>query len=395
MVCAAAALALAAFGCEDDKGKGASGGTSATTSAPKKPASAANSVASAKPSDSAKPPPAAKPTPVEAAKATSQKVAEAINAHDAKKWAALYAEDVLISEAPEPDAKGRAAVEKAAQMWFDSFKDIKITMGRIWVNKQTSVVEWTWTGMADGDVMGMKVSKKPVGNVGVVVITTGDDGLIKSERRYSDGPTVFGQIDPKAAGGQPVRPPPTALPAGSDAVEAKGTPDETKNLDVAKKLYAAVDEHKVDEILSAFTDDCVYDDFSSGETQKGKKAIKPALEGFLKALPDLKQPLEQQFAAGDYVVTIGPTNGTQKGALGPLKASNKPVSMHFVDVMQYKDGKVNKAWTYQNSAEMLVQIGAMKLPTAPPAASGSASAAPHATTAPPPTAKPTQGHHQP
>jgi hypothetical protein len=67
--------------------------------------------------------------------------------------------------------------------------------------------------------------------------------------------------------------------------------------------------------------------------------------------------------------------GTQKGAMGPIKASNKAVKSHMVDIQLLKDGKATREWSYGNSAELLVQIGAMPPIAAAPTASGAAVAA--------------------
>jgi predicted ester cyclase len=93
---------------------------------------------------------------------------------------------------------------------------------------------------------------------------------------------------------------------------------------------------------------------------KGTKGVKAYLTTFFKAIPDLKQDKTVQIAAGDLVVTEGVLQGTLKGNLGPLKATNKPISMHFVDIIQVKDGKAAKLTTYANSMELMPPPAAPK-----------------------------------
>jgi hypothetical protein len=49
-----------------------------------------------------------------------------------------------------------------------------------------------------------------------------------------------------------------------------------------------------------------------------------------------------------------------------LPVTKKPVTLHGTDVVEVKDGKVAKGWSYLNGAELLVQVGAMKQPGVPP-----------------------------
>ena len=153
---------------------------------------------------------------------------------------------------------------------------------------------------------------------------------------------------------------------------SKGTPEEQKNLDAANNMYKLIDDHKTADVLALMSDDATMADYTQPADVKGKKAFTEFFGMIFKAIPDFKQTRGTQVAADDYVVTEGTMVGTQKGAMGPLKASNKPINVHFVDVLQMKDGKMVKGWSYGNSVEMLVQTGVMPMPGAMPAASGSA-----------------------
>ena len=67
------------------------------------------------------------------------------------------------------------------------------------------------------------------------------------------------------------------------------------------------------------------------------------------------------------------TSGNHTGPLGPLKPTKKAVAMHGLDIMQMKEGKIVKGWSYGNSAEMMTQLGLMPMPgdkNAKPAAAG-------------------------
>jgi ketosteroid isomerase-like protein len=215
-----------------------------------------------------------------------------------------------------------------------------------------AVVEWVVTGTNTGDMPMMKATKRPFGVHGVSIVTFADSGLIKEEHRYFDMPTQMLQLDAKAKKGtfRPIAEQPTDKPA---MLAPAGNDGEKKNLEVANAVYDAIDTHKVDDVLKFMSPDLEGDDYTEPAPRKGTKSVKEYLGVFFKAMPDLKQDRNAQIAAGDLVVTEGVMHGTLKGNLGPLKATKKPISLHFVDIVQVKDGKFVHLTTYANSMEMM------------------------------------------
>ena len=55
---------------------------------------------------------------------------------------------------------------------------------------------------------------------------------------------------------------------------------------------------------------------------------------------------------------------THAGPLGPLKPTKKPVTMHGLDIMVVKDGKLASGSSYSNSFELLGQEGLLPKPKA-------------------------------
>lgn len=45
-----------------------------------------------------------------------------------------------------------------------------------------------------------------------------------------------------------------------------------------------------------------------------------------------------------------------------MSSSSKPVSVHFLDLVQFKDGKFARGATYSNGVELLTQVGIIKPP---------------------------------
>ena len=343
------------LGCEDEK----------KPAPPAPSASAATTAASATPTASASAAP--KLSMAEMMTASQKLIAESVNKHDAKLFASAYAPDGILKIAGIPDIKGRDAIEKQTKADFVGIPDAKFAFARVWVKGNVAVSEWVYAGTNTGDWNGQKASGKPVGVNGVSVVVLNDEGLVKEERRYFDMPTTQSQMDPKAKPGS-FRPVPT-VPGSTEQHVAK---DDDALLKQVNAMYATFEGHKQADFMAFVTDDTTYDDYSSPAIMKGKKPIGEMFTMYNAGIPDFKQTHDLQIVSDGWVITEGVLTGTHKGQVGPFKATNKPVTLHFIDFFQVKDSKIVAGRTYQNLLEFLVAIGVAPAPGAAPAASASA-----------------------
>jgi steroid delta-isomerase-like uncharacterized protein len=147
------------------------------------------------------------------------------------------------------------------------------------------------------------------------------------------------------------------VPKQPEAFGAKGTPEEEKQIEVAKKLLTALEEKKEADFTGLLTDDMEHDGLFHLETSKGKDGAKKFFKQFTTAFPDAKFEVTKAVAIGDYVIAESTLKATHKGPLGTIAATKRPVMLHLVDILKMKDGKIARAWTYQNSLELQHQLG--------------------------------------
>jgi predicted ester cyclase len=83
----------------------------------------------------------------------------------------------------------------------------------------------------------------------------------------------------------------------------------------------------------------------------GPDALRASTARFKKAIKDLDIQIEAQFTAGparDLVTTVWRLSGTHVGDLdtpmGPLKATNNPVSFQLITTVRIQDGKIVERW---------------------------------------------------
>lgn len=300
-------------------------------------------------------------TPAQAMQKTTGEYMAAINAHDPAKMAALYTEDAKMMMPGTPETTGKAAVQKEWTNVFAAFPDFKSNAARVWTKGDVMIAEWVFNGTHKGDMGPMKATNKPVGFAGVDIMVFTPDGKIKEHRTYMDMGTMMAQV---GASKQKVRPI-TQVPQGKPQMfNAAGSPDEQKNVDAALVMYNAFAPGKEKEFFSTTADDAEWDDMTQPETMKGKEAGKKFFKMMTTAFPDMKQTATNSWGIGDYVIVEGVMTGTHKGNLMGIKPTKKSVTLHALDIIQMKNGKIQHGWTYANSAELMGQLGVLPAPGA-------------------------------
>ena len=161
----------------------------------------------------------------------------AMNAHDAKQYAELFAPDATVHEYGLGQAKGREAIAAGVQGAFNGFPDLKVGVSKIFVKHDVVVQEWVITGTHHGEFSGAKPTGKTIGVHVASVLTFTPEGLIGSEHRYWDTSTVLSQLGLLDTPAGPV----AALPTGDPEWHiAKGTPEEDALVEVAKAILGAL-----------------------------------------------------------------------------------------------------------------------------------------------------------
>lgn len=283
------------------------------------------------------------------------KAAAFLRARDLKAIGALYADDASFSLVGEShDSHGRDGVEKLLGELLEGNAHLSLSIGRIWVSKTASVIEFDFSGIRSAsDVAGKSVPERPFGFVGACAVTFDAAGVVRSQRVYVDLATYLAQTDPeRLLAGTKVRAVTTMSPAPSKVLESKGTPTEARNLEVANHFWAALEAHSVENAMAPMAVDYVYDDYA-GPAALSREGTTQLIGGFLAALGEFKIAAKPvNFAAGDDVITE-----TDEIAIFSAKPSDKRVTLHGITVMHFEDGKIAKQWQYANSLELLTQLG--------------------------------------
>jgi predicted ester cyclase len=293
---------------------------------------------------------------------------EAFNAHDAAKMATFVTDDLSSYDYGNGELHSKGEFQNAMSQLFQWFPDTKSAPTRVWVKGNVVVAEMVWTATMTSDVMGLKATNKPVGQLRAHVYFFNEDGLVKEIHEYADSAGLTAQMT-----GQKTAPPVPVMPTNPPELHiAGGHPDNEKLDDWARTLDEAFNKDEPKAVQALTMEDADFWVNFGGPAMKGRKEMEAGLTAWFKAFPDQKWTSSPSSAWGyeGWAIIEHAVSGTQKGAIGPLRATGKPVqNWHWLDILQPSaDGKLQHGWGYANLFEMMGQTGALKKPGEKPAA---------------------------
>jgi steroid delta-isomerase-like uncharacterized protein len=290
----------------------------------------------------------------------------AFNSHDAKKLASLYAADARSARTGPggwETKEGPAGVEKGFAPLFTAFPDLRAAPARVLQKNDLLVVEWVASGTNSGELNGAATNKKAA-IYGCDVFWFNEAGAIQRQETFHDDATILQQI-----GKMPGKARDLAVLPDKDAewIVAVGTPEEDALVEKMKNTWPATwnkrDAKGYDAVLN---DDSEHDEIAGPVDYKGRAALMKEFQSYSKALPDMTTTIDKAWAfAPNIVVAEFTFTGTMKGPLGALKATNKPITIHGLEIDELKAGKMQKAITYSNGLELLAALNMLPKHGAP------------------------------
>jgi ketosteroid isomerase-like protein len=279
-----------------------------------------------------------------------------------------YAADAVyeLPGGPFSPVTGQAAIVDQRKPFKTTFPDLvgenqlELISGHTIIG--ITLVRGTMQGPMKTPMGELPPTKNKIGLYTSQVIDVNDAGQASHEWEIFHLGTMQGQMkpDPKT----PVRPVADKLAMPKEVVVAKDDDKEKANLAVVKKLNAAVSAHDAKGIGELLADDAVWST-QAAPKDRDKKAVLEHLQDLWKGISDLKVTEDKEWAAGDYVATVGALDGTNDGDLPALhiKKTGKRVHVPFLSIAKLDGGKV-KTYSVFFTQTVVDQLTA---PAAPPA----------------------------
>jgi steroid delta-isomerase-like uncharacterized protein len=126
--------------------------------------------------------------------------------------------------------------------------------------------------------------------------------------------------------------------------------------------------HDADRALALLSDDVVWQDVAIPQSMRGKAAVRPYIQGWFTAFPDMKAAVKNRVVTEDQVASEVEFNGTHTGPLQmtsgapSIAATGKKVTGKGTYFLRIKNGKAVEVHTYPDAAGLMMQLGLVPPP---------------------------------
>lgn len=133
------------------------------------------------------------------------------------------------------------------------------------------------------------------------------------------------------------------------------------NIRIANKMYENFNKRNIEDSYKYVSDNVTLNNIPFGTSLKGREGLKQALGMWSNTFSDAKVNIKNMIASDDYVVTEFTGTGTHDGVLetpdGRINPSHNKVNIPFVEVVQFKNGKVVSSNLYYDTVTIMQQLG--------------------------------------
>jgi len=135
---------------------------------------------------------------------------------------------------------------------------------------------------------------------------------------------------------------------------------ESKNIQVAKSMIAAINDRDLDRLNGLIAPNVVrHSAATAGVTVTNLEEFKSFLRTDFAAVPDSVIKIDLIFGNSNFVAIRAVYTGTQTGQMGPFPASGKSVELPFIGILAFTDNMISKMWVEWDNVFMLKQLGHM------------------------------------
>ena len=124
---------------------------------------------------------------------------------------------------------------------------------------------------------------------------------------------------------------------------------------VVRRWYDELwDGWNTDVVEDLFTDD--YRLHIPGQPTLDKQAVKPVVQMFQHAFPDLKHIVHETILGNGSIAARWTVRGTHRGDFQGISASGKPVDLSGITIHHLRDGRISETWLAFDTMTLVKQI---------------------------------------
>ncbi len=176
---------------------------------------------------------------------------------------------------------------------------------------------------------------------------------VLKENVVMDGVTLENQLGLLKMAGRPLMDTGAVMPA---IVIGKNDDTEMKNIEATKSWMEMWSKHDP-AVFNVLASDAVIHDITRPKDMNKAESVNSD-KSLWEAFSDLKLAASSMWAAGDYVVIAGTSDGTNDGDLPAvkLKKTGKKVSAPYIEIDRLRDDKIKEVWFFMDNANFISQL---------------------------------------
>jgi ketosteroid isomerase-like protein len=308
-----------------------------------------------------------RPAPTAKERAVAEAYAEALSSPGFHLLATRLDPEAHFAFPSLSDARGRDAVLRAHEVLFGAFEPRAVAMTRVWRTESSQALEWTLSGVQASPWLQAPATHRAVAIKGLTLLLTKDDGSITDLHVYFDVAAVKAQLaaradaslaTPAAPDRRYAEPVAVSAPAPSEPVqvyEQTASPDEARQVAVARAWLDALENSQEAAYLSLVTDDVEVATIERPQPLRGKEELRGYFKAIHKAVGQLDTTVENAWGIAQFVVLEYSISGEQLGPIGGVAVQrDKVVRLHVADVLTMRDGRIARVSRYDDPSEILV-----------------------------------------
>ena len=239
-----------------------------------------------------------------------------------RRWRLVVTDDVAVYDYGAGETHGKGDFQNGMAQLFSSFSDAKTATNRVWIKGNVVIAEVAWAGTMTGDVMGMKATQKPVGQMRVHIYWFNDDGLVKEVHEYARRRRAHGADAGQEGRAAPCPCSPTNPP---EMHIAKGDAEADKPRDWAKSTDDAFNK---DDAKAVAADDGgrrgLLAQLHGAARDEGQEGPDEGARGLVPSRsPTRSGPTTNAWGIDGFGIVEHTMTGTFKGPFGPVRADGQ------------------------------------------------------------------------
>jgi steroid delta-isomerase-like uncharacterized protein len=135
-------------------------------------------------------------------------------------------------------------------------------------------------------------------------------------------------------------------------------PNSQPNIELVRRLFEEVySKGNVTMLRDFVTDKVKISDAAAPSAREGLESLKALESKYATAFPNKKVKIDDIFATDDRVAVRWTCQGTHKGTLDDISATNRPINISGITLYRFTNGKISEITQSWDRLGLLEQVG--------------------------------------